>query len=381
MFIMNAKPTLSIFVLCLITQIAVFGQINFDLNLESRGGYEYNVFNANPKRTFVQDDDTLNSVQSGFYQRTSINTAIYVKSKVQDLKISGKVQHDYFPRLRIADLSRSNFKLKYGLTLHKRIIFSIHGSHTMLITNRPDDISVALTPPRGYERVVGEARLKMRLHKMSILNVQARQGLTEFKTPDSREFMYKTTGIKASLVQKIYNSKKVRHSFTLKFDYEKRLYEDIRFSAEDDVDDLSEREWIYHTLTGYYTFALKKKISISAGITIVDRQDIIQDRYGYRQMLPFAKFSVDGKRLKLSLKASAGNRVYHTYQASSLNDEVLVNGYLRSSGTLSVQLTKHLSVVGMCSYLHRTRNFAESARSFLPYDNVNGNLGIRLKLF
>ena len=369
------------FVFLLMLNISAFCQSDFRLNLESRSGYEYNVFNANNTVTLVDEGDSIPAVQSSNYQHFSGSASLNFKSKYHRLQIDGRLWYDYYPELKVANLIRPKAGIKYTLKASKKHSFSLEGNYNAYRTNRPADDTEVLLPPRSYERLRANAKYALKPFKGNQIYFKAEGIRNDYQTQDDRIFNYNALEYTGSLSRRIYYSKRQSHTVGFKAIYTKRLYEDIRFIEDTDEVTERDREWIYTRYIIDYTWRWQKKYKLVFGFSKTDRRDILQDRFGYTNYQPYMRFSIKGKRIKLSMRASVARRDYLTLRANSNSSELLQHEYLRAGMNAQVKLSERLSLTIKASGIRRFRNFSEGATSFLAYDNFNVSMGLKYNLF
>ena len=357
------------------------GQSGFDLSVESRGGYEYNVFNANENRTINRGDEVVLALQSGYFQHFNVSSGLKLEGKYHKLQLDASLKYDYFPELREATLMRPKIGLKYTFKFNKAHSLAFGGNYNMYNTNRPADDTEVLLAPRSYKRLKYNAKYTLKLFKGNQLYVKAERIQNDYRTAENRIFIYKANELTASLSQRLFNSKKQSHSIGVKFRHAVRFYEDVTFFEDSEEEIEREREWQYFVLTGEYSWRMKKKFKLTLGFIGTERRDIIQDRFGYRNYQPYLKFSIKRKRVELSLKTSVARRDYFTLKANTSTDELLRHEYLRAALNLNLRLSKKLLLSIKGSGIRRIRNFPEGATSFLAYDNAVVSIGLKYDLF
>ena len=356
-------------------------QSDFDLSFASSTGYEYNVFNANANQFIIRDSVEETALQSSYFQRIQIATGWSIKSKHHALKLNGSWQQDYFPELKIANLTRPNARIRYTLKINKKHSFSLTAQYRGYQTQRPEDDTEVLRPPRAYHRYNGLGKYSWKPFKGTSMYFQG--GLIKhiYKTTVLREFFYDAWESEVGLTQRLFKSKKQSHSIGVRAEYAVRHYFDANIDPMTNDETIKKREWRYLRLTGTYAWSLRKRLKISIGASADERQDILQNRYGYRQYQSFLKIALKSKKFDFSVRGSAARRNYHTLRANSESVELLRHDYLRANINLVWKVSKRLHVIGRASGISRIRNLPDGARSFLSYDNALVSLGLKFNLF
>ncbi len=357
------------------------GQRYFNLSAETSTGYEYNVFNANVNKVIIIDEVAESALKSGYFQNVNLASSWKIKSKHHEFRLKGNIEKDFFSELKIADLTRSSISAQYKWKLNKANSFSIAGRWNSYMTNRPEDDTEVLSPPRAYERSQLSVKYNIKPIASSNIYLQATVLRNDYRTNEDRTFYYNGLKSTISIRQRLFNSSKHSHYWSLKADYSKRSYLDTTYDDLEDEEIIKEREWKYYRLSSEYDWNIKKKLKMTIGMNATERQDILQDRFGYRQYQPFLEFTIYRKRLDVSFKGSVARREYHTLKASRDSDVALRHDYFRGSLKVKYSISKNFHLILNSRVVRRSRNMPEGAASFLSYDNAIVSLGVRYNVF
>ncbi|MEM9548276.1 MAG: hypothetical protein AAGA77_20000 [Bacteroidota bacterium] len=356
-------------------------QSNFNLNLSSSTGFEYNVFNANEEQIIIRDGIEEPALQRGYFQRIRIASGWSIKSKHHTLKINGAWQQDYFPELKVANLTRPSARVRYTLKINKRHSFSLTARYRGYQTNRPEDDTEVLRPPRAYNRYETIGKYVWKPFKGTTMDFQGGIVKQMYKTDELRTFFYDAWESGLGLNQRLFKGKRHSHSLEVRGEYAVRHYFDAVVNPDTDDETIREREWRYIRLTGNYSWSFRKRLKVSIGATADERQDMLQNRFGYRQYQSFIKIALKSKKFDFSVRGSAARRDYHTLRANSESVVLLRHDYLRANLNFAWKISKRFHIIGRASAIRRIRNLPEGARSFLSYDNALVSLGLKINLF
>ncbi|MDF1696154.1 MAG: hypothetical protein P1U56_09995 [Saprospiraceae bacterium] len=358
-----------------------YGQQFFTLDFGTRNGYEHNVFNGNESRRLIQDGDTISSIQSGYFYSLSAMVNWKIKSERQELQLMGKWGKDYFPRLNEADLIRPQARIKYVLKMHKRHTVYASAQHSQYLTNRPEDDTEVLRPPRAYKKNTVDLKYSLKPFQGNRMSFETGYVQKLYQTDDTREFHYHGMNYEFSMSQRIKKSKRWSHYFKVDATYSIRNYEDITFVNDSEEDIERFRDWRYSSLTGTYEVKYRKQFKWVLGARVLDRRDVLQNRFSYFQYQPFSRILIKSKNVEYSMKASVVHRVYDTLKAQTNLTTPLKHIYFRMSASLNVQFNERIRMLSRISWVKRTRNLEEGARSFLGYENLLASIGLNFRLF
>jgi len=376
---MKQKRIINLIAVMLFGQLAI-SQSKIALDIVTRSGYEYNVFNANASNMIFNGDVGERALKSGFFQYMGAGISWKIKSAHHEVSLNGKLRMEYFPKLPVANLFRPNLKLKYVLKANENHFLTLEGGYSKYRTNRIEDDTELLKPPRAYDRSSLLAKYNVNLFKGNKIYIQGKLIKTDYITEKSRVFYYQEYLLTMSIDQRLYNSKRQSHKLGIKANYSDRFYFDSTYEEDLDKEIIKERHWNYFSVSGEYTWNYKKKFKMTFGMNALERKDILQDKFGYRQYQPFVKISMKRKKIKLSFKSSAARRTYHTLEAFSNSGQPLTHEYLRASGAIELKLSKKVKITCKASAVKRIRNFPEGAKSYLSYDNAVVSLGLKFKI-
>ena len=355
-------------------------QFKVRLNIGSSSAYEYNVFNANPSRQRLQNGQVVNPLQSGYFQRMEGQFQLSKKGQYQTLALDVSAQYDYFPNLEVANVLRPNLKLNYRLHPSKNHRFSVTARRMEYRTNRPEDDTEVLRPPRSYTRTQVNTKYQWKLGNRNTSYVDISWRQQEYDTPENRTFFYHAWSGLISSEQVLYKSKQHKHKLQMKASYSQRRYWDEELDDEDLVEE-EERDWRYMEASLAYSWRHKKGLNIRLGMEWNQRQDLIQDRFGYQQFESNLQIGVRKKKVEWTMKASFAERRYQTLTINSTSNDLLIHYYVRTGMEVKWKIKKKTALYIGVRGIHRRRNSNENARIFLDYDNVITRLGIKQTLF
>lgn len=371
----------ALWVFSVFCSISISGQSNFDLRIGSRAGYEYNVFNVNADKVIENNGTSVRALKSAYFQNVNLYTSWKIKSKHHEFGLNGDWSKDYFPQLNVANLLQSNIGIRYKLKMHKRHSLSINGKLKKYETNRPEDDTEVLRPPRAYNRLQYSIRYNLKLFSKSKIYIQATARDNQYITDSNREFYYNSLKYTFSYEQKLYSSKKISHSWNTRAGYETRFYNDIEYDELSDEESIEEREWRYYSFSTEYELKIKKKFKLVTGASAIMREDLIQNRFGYRQLQPYIKLGIDRNKINVSMKGSVARREFQTLKANASTDIPLIHNYIRGSLSIKYKVSKKLHFDLKARVVSRSRNLPFEATSFLAYDNALISLGVKYMIF
>ena len=357
----------------------LFCQTDFDLNVESNSGYEYNVFNAHPSETFTQNGTKENALQSGYFQNIRITSSWGLKTKYHYMSVRGEFKKDYFPLLKVANQYRPNARLKYTFKPSEDQYLTIYGRYNKYETNRPENEEEVLLLPRAYDRYQVLAKYNIELPLNRVVYAQVNWRYNDYATVATRDFYYKSINARLSIEQSLFKNKRESHALQVQFEYGIRNYYDFDFSKEKEA--FRERKWLYYIIESEYEWKVKKRMKMILGLSAVKRMDVYQERFGYTQFRPYVELEFKHKRFEFDVISSFTRGVYQSIKAEKGSDVMLKHNYLRARMTITWKPIKRTEFIFRTSLISRRRNLPESASSFLSYDNAILSLGMNYKFY
>ena len=365
---------------CMLNSVELVGQSKMKLHFSTLSGYEHNVFNANRNTVVVLDDGVDLALRSGYYQKVKFYHVLSFKKNNHDLNVSSTLQHDYFPILSEASLFRPSIKARYSLTLKKKHKLSLSSRFNRYITNRPEDQEEVINPPRAYHRRQYWLRYQVKYKPRSSFYIEGNIRNNKYLTEEDRTFWYESTGISTGVSHRMKKGKKQSQFLESKLSFNRREYTDIQFDFESDKEVEKLREWSYLLFNSYYTLERKKLYKLSIGMQFIQRNDIIQNRFGYNQYQFLLRYDCNYKKVMISFKGSLAHRQYHSIKARKGEDNLLIHNYIRSNIGFTYKVENNIDIVANLNWISRQRNFSNGAVSFLSYNNANINFGIKYKI-
>ncbi len=384
---MKRIPILILF-LPLFAQAQSPWQIEFD----TRSGYEYNIFNANENRVFISEEgDTSSAVQSGFFQHFGMQVGWKKEIKAHQLSFKARGRYAYFPELSTASLFRPELQVGYAYSINKKTAIFFKGRFLKYQTNRiPDDTNVLL-PPQSYNRGQADLGVKFRPFKYNKSQLRATFFRKAYFSDEDRSLRYNAFQINAETKQRFKRKGKPSNYLSLEFDFTRRQYVDERWIFEDvEEEDMEEEEefaeliinyrtWQYLTAKVEYSFAFNKALRWKTGLLWQNRQDIRDQRFGYQQWQPYIKMELKKGKVSANWKIEGIFRQFTHLSASKTSSVLLRHQYLRASFNFDYALDAHWSIMVQANYRQRWRNEAENASTFLPYTRGILSAGIKYR--
>lgn len=368
-------------VLCLLISCLCFGQRSLEMKLESRRGYEYNVFNANENKIIVRDGEDISALQSGYFQHLGLSLYGKIKSNKHMVKLGGTLRKDIFSHLKIANLFRPNARIKYSYKAHKNHVVTFEARYRQFRTNRLENGDEVLRPPRAFSRLQFSLKYKFKISKRNTTTWIVDGRKNDYFTDQYRSFYYRSWGSRLSITQRLKKSNTTIHALHLEGGLHVRYYDDISFDEEEEVVGHELREWHYIHVSGAYKVELQKRWKCSFGVNGTRRKDLLQDKYGYNEYQPFFDVDFRTKGVKVSFRTSRSIRKYGALKARADMDFALEHKYWRASLDISMKVSQQLTVVFRSTGVSRRRNYEEGAKSFMSYDNAVVSLGVRFEPF
>ena len=357
--------------LALTISFFAFTQSNIDMEVYTDTGWEYNIFRASPQQEQKADQNEQPAIINGIYHSASISSAYKLKLDKHRFTIDGSLEYRYFPGHDRANQNLPKVKLLYYYrhSSTSKIYASVqYKKYAMLRINETGD---EFQTQLGLEKKHAYLKHYLKVSRRLKLRTKASLSQVQFRTLSNNPLRYNAYSIYAGISQSLYSRKKIVHSANFSIEFSKRHYlprvEDnfnrIRNDIEINFDfDLN---WRYNAL--------------NFGVELRDRNDLIQDRFGYRQIKPFVRYQYDRKRLELTCKLSYNHRNFKTLLADNDSDELLQQRYLKYHLTAEYKLKKYMYLMTGIYYIGRTRNLPDASRIFRPYTNIRTSIGISYK--
>jgi hypothetical protein len=283
-------------------------------------------------RVFISEEgDTSSAVQSGMFQQFSLKADWKRQFKKHQISLGGKTRFDYFPGLTEANLFRPEARLNYAYIVNKNQSFFFKSRYIMHRTDRiPDETSVLILP-RSYQRWQSDLGYKFRPFDNNRSQVQLSVFRKIYDPSENRSLMYDAFQVNFKTKQRFKQKGRPSKYLTLELDFAKRNYLDERFEEEGEGSEeiINYRNWQYHTVDVEYSFAPSKKLRWKPGIAFQQRLDILDEKFGYRQVEPYLKVGFEEEKVSLDLKLQTTFRYYTGLEAAKDSEALLRHQYLR----------------------------------------------------
>ncbi len=365
-------------------------QSPFQIDVETRSGYEYNVFNANKNKILVSEEgDSTLALQSGFFQHFNLSAKWKKKIKKNQLSFKARTRYDYFPELSAANLFRPEVSFGYSYKLNRKSSLFFKSRYLLYKTNRiPDDTEV-ISVPVGYQRLNADLGFKFKPIKNNKSQIQFSVLEKQYAEREESGLKYGAFGINFQTKQRFKRKRKPSNYLALELDFQRRNYlrtifgeepeEDEMEDEEFEMDSTSQRVWQYHTAKLEYTYGYSKAVKIRTGLALQQRLDILDKKFGYNQWQPFVKLEIEKGRLNFNWKVEGVFRSFSNLKATKSGNELLKHRYLRTSLSVNYAVSKHLDFTVRGNLRKRWRNFSDGATSFLPYTNGMISAGVKYR--
>lgn len=361
------------------------------VEIETRSGFEYNVFNANENRIILSEEgDSTSAVQSGFFQHFNLTTKWKKKIKKNQFSFKARTRYDYFLGLSTANVFRPELNLGYTYKFNRKSSLFFKSRYLLFKTNRLADEREVITIPPGYQRLGADLGYKFKPLKRN--KSQIRLSVFEKRFAEGEESVLKYTayGVNFRTSQRFKRKRKPSNYLAFEADVTRRNYFRTTFGEEFDEDEIEEEEdfaedqvtqriWQYHTTQLEYTWGLSKTLKLRSGLAFQQRLDILDQKFGYTQWQPFVKLEVEKDRLKLAWRVDGVFRSFTHLKATKTGEDLLKHQYLRTSLTANYAITDQLDFTVRGNFRKRWRNFTTSATNFLPYTNGMISAGIKYR--
>lgn len=369
-----------LFIIVGLSSLQLMAQSELGLMIGTGAGYEYNIFNAGPQETF--DDSLATLLQSAAFQYTQVQLDWENKWKQNEIDFSLTGQYDHYAGLRAANLFRPRASLRYGYNtsddaqLYSRLRYGRYETQRGV---NPNDI---LGIPTTYQNLDWEAGYIFRPFKNTWLTTEGHARQKRFAATTANQLQYLRLGLRLKVKQRFKPKGKTSSYLYATLDWNKRNYIDLLLEDElENVDleeeqNLGERLWRYQQFALSYRFRKWNAWRLETGLSYLNRQDILQERLGYRQVRLFSKLKYRQGPWKLSWETSYIYRPYTDFPAERASAEMLLHQYWRNNLSASFDLNETWQINLRASTVKRWRNAAENATNFLPYFNAMLRLGI-----
>ncbi|MCR9287762.1 hypothetical protein OAF63_00780 [Saprospiraceae bacterium] len=363
--------------------LLLLAQTPFKIQVETRSGYEYNVFNASKNKWKVIDDDSIPAIQSGFFQHFNIKNKWEKEIENHLFLVGLKTSFDYFPSLEEANLFRPELNLKYQYELNKKSSLFFRGKLSKYQTNRFND-DEGFSMPTSYAWLGADFGYKIEPFKYNRTQIKLSAYEKQFEPSEMRNLKYSAFRINLLTTQRFKKAKRLYHYLSFELDFARRNYMDSFFELDEEepeeeifYEDSRERIWQYSTLDLSYKHSFSREARLKMGLSLQKREDILDEQFGYNQWKPYLKFSVKKEKLEVSANLESVFRFFTHIEATEDGNELLIHKYLRTSVLLKYNFSEQLGLTLRGSMVIRQRNLMENAKNYLPYTNGLISLGIK----
>lgn len=359
--------------------IFLIGQNPVQFQIGTHAGYEYNVFNANKNKLLVTEEDTISALQSGYFQNINLKAEFEKDVKQHSLNVYSKMNFDYFPSVKAANLFRPDLGLKYEFDLNKNSSIFLKTRFLQYKTNRMNDEEEVLLIPTSSARIGGDFGYKFKPFKYNKSQIRFSYYEKKYQANEERQLKYDAILINFQTSQRFKKERKVYHYLTLELDFANREYYQTYFEEEEEEEKEKERIWRYYSGDLSYSYAFTKETRLKIGLAAQVRTDVLDERFGYKQWRPYLKWTMKKVQWQIAAKVEGVFRHFTHLQVNDENETLLVHRYLRASFFIDYEVNEQLKLTLRSNFRLRKRNYAQGAVSYLGYTNTLVSFGVKFK--
>ncbi|MEM7103270.1 MAG: hypothetical protein AAF502_09085 [Bacteroidota bacterium] len=392
----------------------VLGQNSTKFEIETRSGYEYNIFRDYPNNT-GNDDQEDPGIKSGFFQYSKFQFDWKKKVELHQFGIKAGAEFDYFPTVNNANRFKPAISLNYTAKTGKYTSLIAKSKFSIYRTRKGAAEEVIGGIPSPYRKLDLSLGYKFRPIKYNKTLIEASYINKTYDPFNERQYKYNSLEMKVRSTQRFKKKDKSSSYLTMEYEFQRRQsknsftgYPDEAFFDEPEFDEFEEEEgeegefeedeeavseedffdsedlfreglWLYHNLKLEYTFRTSSTLKWKTGLVLSQRTDKQEELYGYRQIRPFVELAFKDKKIELKWKTSAVFRQYTDLTADQNDNILLRQTYLRSSIRAAYQVKEPFFLTFKAALVNRSRNMPSGRNSrFLPYTNGEVSVGVRV---
>ena len=200
-------------------------QNQFNFQVETRSGFEYNIFNANKNRFLISEEgDSTSAIKSGFFQH--FNAQASWKKKLDAHQFSSKLRtrFDYFPQVTSGNLFRPELNFGYNYKFNKKTSLFFKTRFLIYQTNRLPDETEVLNLPTSYRRINGDLGLKFKPRKNNKSQIRFSILEKNYVPSEESDLKYNALGINFRTTQRLKRKGKPSNYVSLELDFRRRNY-------------------------------------------------------------------------------------------------------------------------------------------------------------
>jgi len=382
-----------------------YAQTTFQLSVDSRSGYEYNAFNQ-AQIPRISDSTNLNPIQSGAFQQLGFGSTLKQTIKSHQFSWTTKTRLDHFWQLSTANLQRWETGVGYRYRWNKRKYLRFHLKYLVYQTKRLDNGTAVINIPAAYQRwnsrmayqwqpfKYNKSIFSMELTKRNYAASQNNQlQYWGYEGNFSTTQRFKRKGKKSSYLSWEMNFQQRDYTNTVIEDnWEMGDFED--WEAWEDEEELTAEEWEneeddpntyrrwqYFTTSVDYAFYVQPSLKLTTGLSMEQRKDIWDEKFGYRQFGHFFYVKWKKQQWQATWRIATTFRQFSDLFGDKNEAYLLQHLYLRNSFSISYEFNESWSVTTNLNFRKRWRNQPrESTDSYLPYFTSLASIGIRYKI-
>ncbi len=359
-------------------------QQSFQLSVDSRNGYEHNVFNATTVPISSEGGKLQTPVvKSGTYQHLGVRMSWKRKTKSYSFSLNGKGSKDFFKKIKTANILKTSAGLSYRRYLGDHA--SLVGRITFLSqkTQRSQNAQDEFLFPSNFDKWKASISFSFKPLKRNTTQLELIGQHKTFMIGQNRLLSYISKGVGFQTKQRIAKSKKFKHYLSLEVSYHQRDYVDqIVPISENDVEVKDKKRlWRYQKAEAGYTLKYLKAIKVNTSVYLENRQDILDNRYSYFLWGPSLDLDWESNTFTARIKISRTYRKFNTLTADNNKLHPLRHKYMRISFDANYRINQHLLLTTQLRWVDRWRNLPENySQGFMPYTNSLVDIGLRFQL-
>ena len=374
-----------------ITPVALLAQTNLEFSFGSFGGYENNIFNVPSVWT---GEDENSQLQSGMFVLNDLKLGVNIDTKRHQYALIGRGTHTLFPGIDAANLFNGKIDSKYSFSPQSKLKFYLKNHWLTKQRNNTIDETEEFRTPRSYHHLNGLIGLEYKINKKLKLSPEFFAARRMYSPTEESSLTYNEIGVTLKATQRIKLKQKQRLYLNNKTTFFNRYYLDVteEFDEsfnEEEEEELEEevfitenrRHWQYISNTFDLRFKLKNDTRLKWGLQLEQRNDLSQNRFGYREYESFLEWSKTIEHWFIKFRASYANRQFTDLIIDNANATHLVYNFVRGSMTINYQLNdKWVIESKFNASLRNSNNPSTATYSYREYFNYFTQLGLRLSL-
>ena len=349
-------------------------QQDFDLELQSNGGGEYNVFRSSGLSSGKEPDVESGKLRHGYFQSFNYSSRYKLKLNDHQLSLSAYSFFKFFPAVKEARQFRPRAGILYRYIAGEKIRFYVSAQFKSYNNIRIDEQEDEQFRQSSFRKYSMYFKKSLELNASMDMQVLIKYARNNFTSSSNTEQHYDSKAAELRIYQTLYDTRKYQHKIKLELEYEDRRYY-LRELTEAD------RHRIYRSLGMFYYIKRKKRYQIDLGLQLEERSALNTSRFSYRQVRAVAKYELKKKKIQYNFSSSFSYRDYSKLIVDKSLNESLHLYSLNNSIDIEYSLKKDLKLLLEARYVFRKRNSKDAPSFLLPYTNARISIGFRFDIF